>query len=86
MQHLNEAMQSKKLFEVILNHEEQYTIHPKGKAIPAGWRLAGKAGEKEECLTYIKEVWTDMTPLSLRRSHPRASEPASELHPTGTTD
>jgi len=26
-----------------------------------------KSGTKEECLAYIKEVWTDMRPLSLRK-------------------
>ena len=37
------------------------------KALPAGWREAGKTGLKPECLEYIKTVWTDMRPLSLRR-------------------
>ena len=32
-----------------------------------GWNDAGKSGTKEECLAYIKEVWTDMRPLSLRK-------------------
>jgi MbtH protein len=86
LEHPNEATQPKTLFEVILNHEEQYTIHPKGKPVPAGWRLAGKAGDKEQCLAYVKEVWTDMTPLSLRRSHTQASEPVSKLSATGSTD
>jgi MbtH protein len=27
----------------------------------------GKEGRKPECLAYIKEVWTDMRPLSLRK-------------------
>lgn len=27
----------------------------------------GKVGSKAECLAYIKEVWTDMRPLSLRK-------------------
>jgi len=26
-----------------------------------------KTGPKAECLAYIKEVWTDMRPLSLRK-------------------
>ena len=87
MQKPNDATQPNKLFEVILNHEEQYTIHLKGKPVPAGWRLAGKAGDKEQCLAYIKEVWTDMTPLSLRRSHTQGSEPASQPLPAiGSTD
>jgi MbtH protein len=32
-----------------------------------GWSDAGKAGTKQECLEYIKEVWTDMRPLRLRK-------------------
>jgi MbtH protein len=27
----------------------------------------GKTGTKAECLAWIKEVWTDMRPLSLRK-------------------
>jgi MbtH protein len=52
---------------VVVNHEEQYSIWPDYKAIPGGWRTAGKTGNKDECLAYIKEVWTDMRPLSLRK-------------------
>jgi MbtH protein len=53
---------------VVVNHEEQYSIWPAGKALPPGWREAGKTGEKHECLAWIKEVWTDMRPLSVRRA------------------
>jgi MbtH protein len=56
-----------KTFKVVVNHEEQYSIWPGDKAIPAGWREAGRAGSKQDCLDYISEVWTDMRPLSLRR-------------------
>ena len=55
------------VFQVVLNHEEQYSIWPEYKAIPAGRRAAGKSGLKQECLAYIDEVWTDMRPLSLRQ-------------------
>jgi MbtH protein len=34
----------------------------------------GKVGPKAECLAYIKEVWTDMRPLSLRKK--MAARPA----------
>lgn len=54
-------------FTVVLNHEEQYSIWPDGRELPAGWRAAGKTGTEQECLDYIDEVWTDMRPLSLRR-------------------
>lgn len=55
-------------YRVVLNHEEQYSIWPLAREIPAGWLDAGRAGTKEECLAYIKEVWTDMRPLSLRQA------------------
>ena len=55
------------IYSVVVNHEEQYSIWPEYKAIPKGWQAVGKTGKKEECLAYIKEVWTDMRPLSLRK-------------------
>jgi MbtH protein len=55
-------------YKVVINDEEQYSIWPADRDDPLGWRDAGKAGSKEECLAYINEVWTDMRPLSLRRA------------------
>jgi MbtH protein len=55
------------VYKVVVNHEEQYSIWPADRANPAGWRDAGKVGPKADCLAYIKEVWTDMRPLSLRQ-------------------
>jgi uncharacterized protein YbdZ (MbtH family) len=52
---------------VVINHEEQYSIWPEYKECPLGWKNVGKIGPKAECLAYIKEVWTDMRPLSLRK-------------------
>jgi uncharacterized protein YbdZ (MbtH family) len=56
------------IYKVVMNHEEQYSIWPDYKEIPRGWQHVGKTGPKAECLAYIKEVWTDMRPLSLRKS------------------
>ena len=64
---LNDADEDKRTYKVVMNHEEQYSIWLDYKEIPAGWKYAGKTGPKEECLAYIKEVWTDMRPLSLRK-------------------
>ncbi len=55
------------IYQVVVNHEEQYSIWPADRDIPLGWQAVGKSGTKEACLDYIKEVWTDMRPLSLRR-------------------
>lgn len=56
------------IYEVVINHEEQYSIWPASKALPLGWSTAGKQGPKADCLAYINEVWTDMRPLSLRKA------------------
>jgi len=55
------------LYKVVINHEEQYSIWPAERENAPGWQDAGKSGTREECLDYIKEVWTDMRPLSLRQ-------------------
>ena len=55
------------IYKVVVNHEEQYSIWPAHQENPLGWRDVGKSGSKPECLAYIKEVWTDMRPLSLRQ-------------------
>ena len=62
-------------YKVVVNHEEQYSIWPADRENPLGWSDAGKSGTKAECLAYIKEVWTDMQPLSLRK---KLEEKASE--------
>ncbi|NDU72012.1 MbtH family NRPS accessory protein [Actinomadura sp. DSM 109109] len=54
-------------YRVVINHEEQYSIWPEDREIPAGWRAEGTQGTKPECLAHIDQVWTDMRPLSLRR-------------------
>jgi MbtH protein len=55
-------------FNVVINHEEQYSIWPDYRKIPEGWRATDRQGTKEECLSYIESVWTDMRPLSLREA------------------
>lgn len=55
------------IYKVVVNHEDQYSIWPEYKENPLGWRDAGKTGLKAECLEYVKVVWTDMRPLSLRK-------------------
>ncbi|WP_434444290.1 MbtH family protein [Lentzea sp. E54] len=54
-------------YRVVVNDEEQYSIWPEGREVPAGWRVVREAAPKADCLEYIEEVWTDMRPLSLRR-------------------
>jgi MbtH protein len=64
---MNNQEQDNKIYKVVVNHEEQYSIWPAERENALGWKDAGKSGTREECLAYINEVWTDMRPLSLRQ-------------------
>jgi MbtH protein len=55
-----------RIYRAVVNHEEQYSIWPADKLLPAGWRDTGTVGTKRECLDYIEKVWTDMRPRSLQ--------------------
>lgn len=55
------------LYKVVVNHEEQYSIWPADRLNALGWRDEGMQGLKAECLEHIRQVWTDMRPLSLRK-------------------
>jgi len=63
----------KKIYKVVMNHEEQYSIWPVDRDNALGWHDVGKDGSKDACLAYIKDVWTDMRPLSLRKKMEEAS-------------
>jgi MbtH protein len=71
-----EEVEDTTIYKVVVNHEEQYSIWPASRENPLGWRDAGKSGPKAECLAYIKEVWTDMRPLSLRKKMEQAERDA----------
>ena len=66
------------IYKVVMNHEEQYSIWPADRENALGWNDAGKTGTKDECLAYIKEVWTDMRPLSLRKKMEEQARAASQ--------
>jgi MbtH protein len=55
------------IYKVVINHEEHYSIWPVDRENPLGWSNVGKSDPKTECLEYIKTVWTDLRPLSLRQ-------------------
>ncbi len=66
-----EEQNNTELFNVVVNHEMQYSIWPEHTATPAGWNAVGVRGHKDVCLAHIESVWTDMRPLSLQK-HMRA--------------
>ncbi len=69
-----EEREDSTIYKVVMNHEEQYSIWPADREIPLGWKDVGKEGPKADCLSYIKEVWTDMRPLSLRKQMEEAGK------------
>jgi MbtH protein len=64
--------EDRRVFAVVINHEEQYSIWPADYDYPLGWNDAGFRGTKAECLQHIASVWTDMRPLSLRKAMEQA--------------
>ena len=60
------------VYHVVMNHEEQYSIWPMDRDIPAGWTAVVDNKSKEDALAYIESVWTDMRPLSLRKKMEQA--------------
>jgi uncharacterized protein YbdZ (MbtH family) len=85
----NHEDEDKTIYKVVVNHEEQYSIWPEYKENPRGWSDGGKVGTKAECLAYIKEVWSDMRPLSLRKKmeemaqNPPPPAPSPDAAPKG---
>ncbi|BCL83205.1 MbtH family protein [Ktedonobacteria bacterium brp13] len=71
--------EDKTIYKVVVNHEEQYSIWPADRDNPLGWHDANKSGLKPECLAYIKEVWTDMRPLSLRKRMEELANQSSSI-------
>ena len=71
-------------YKVVVNQEEQYSIWPTERENPLGWSDAGKSGTKAECLAFIKEVWTDMRPLSVRRLMEERDSPGSRGQTTSS--
>lgn len=53
-------------FVVVVNDEEQYSIWPAERELPAGWSGAGFTGNRTDCLAHVDQVWTDLRPRSLR--------------------
>jgi MbtH protein len=54
------------IYKTVVNHDGQYSLWPADRPNPMGWRDGGKEGTKADVLIYIKEVWTNMRPLSVR--------------------
>lgn len=50
---------------VLVNHEGQHSLWPTFADIPAGWSKVFGEDNRQACLDYIEQNWTDMRPKSL---------------------
>jgi MbtH protein len=55
-----------RLFYVVVNDEEQYSIWPSAVAVPGGWRVCSVSATEDACVELVERLWIDMTPKSLR--------------------
>jgi MbtH protein len=53
------------VFLVLVNHEGQYSLWPEFAQVPSGWTLSFGPHNRDACLDYIGQNWTDMRPRSL---------------------
>jgi MbtH protein len=60
------SQETERRYHVVRNDEEQYSIWPADRDIPAGWSAEGTTGTEAECVAHIDQVWVDMRPRSLR--------------------
>ena len=60
------------MYFVLVNDEEQYSLWPDFRKIPAGWKTVGPAHSRKESLDWIEANWTDMRPRSLREAMNKA--------------
>lgn len=68
-------------FFALVNDEGQHSLWPCFVPVPAGWTVVHGESDRQSCLDYIEEHWTDLRPRSLvermaRAESGRADTPA----------
>lgn len=61
------------LFLALVNNENQHSIWPEFIDVPQGWTRVWGPAERQSCLDYVNEHWTDMRPASLINASSRGS-------------
>ncbi|WP_421106303.1 MbtH family protein [Streptomyces sp. NEAU-S77] len=52
-------------YVVLVNDEGQHSLWPSFAEVPEGWTVAHGEDDRQACLDYVEEHWTDMRPKSL---------------------
>ncbi|ORT57436.1 MbtH family protein [Streptomyces sp. CB03238] len=55
-------------FRVLVNREGQHSLWPVFAEVPEGWESVYGEADRQSCLAYVEEHWTDMRPRSLADS------------------
>ncbi|WP_082171371.1 amino acid adenylation domain-containing protein [Micromonospora sp. RV43] len=66
-------MELEERYHVVRNDAGQYSVWPASVETPQGWHRHGEAGSREECLTVVDGIWTDLRPTA---TPARPGEPA----------
>lgn len=53
------------IYLALINDEGQHSLWPASIEVPTGWIVAHGPANRQACLQYIDEHWTDMRPRSL---------------------
>jgi Uncharacterized protein conserved in bacteria len=53
-------------FLVLVNDQDQHSLWPSRRAVPAGWQIVHAEDSRQACLDYVENHWTDLRPLSAR--------------------
>ncbi|SES47497.1 MbtH protein [Streptomyces sp. yr375] len=52
-------------YKVLVNDEGQHSLWPVFADVPAGWTSVFGPDDRQNCLSYVEDNWTDMRPASL---------------------
>ncbi|MFF0155968.1 MbtH family protein [Streptomyces sp. NPDC005263] len=56
------------VYLVLVNDENQHSLWPAFRSVPAGWKVTHGEDTRKSCLEYVSAHWTDMRPASLVRA------------------
>lgn len=66
MENLNPFDDENAVCCVLINHQQQYSLWPENRVVPAGWCIAFGPSASAQCASWLEENWCDMRPHSLR--------------------
>ncbi|MEU8606801.1 amino acid adenylation domain-containing protein [Actinoplanes sp. NPDC048791] len=72
-------------YHVVHNDAGQYSVWPASTANPQGWHPHGTTGSREECLTVVDSIWTDLRPAATPAGPEAPADPVTLVESFGRT-